>query len=325
MKKILIFLAALLLMLCGCSEEEIPLNEKKPETEAIQVPDENLPAKMEVSAVSDSEITVLIENISGTEVVFSEDFSLQFRENGKWYILPAIRKNYGFNEIALLLAPGEKREWSTDFAWIYGRLPEGEYRIIKHISTEEAGEYKSFRIGAEFLIKPESEEKIPFENTFDPEKSVIPEKSFVLRSNSPSGESDYLLWYHAENEKKTKSDRPVIVIENMDELISLLMDTEGIYFWGDMENSADKQLKKYGGEFFENNVLIISHIRASSGSVRYSVSGIDISGGKFTVRVSAEIPEVGTADIADWFIIIEQPKDSVEGISEYEMRISVKK
>jgi len=92
-----------------------------------------------------------------------------------------------------------------------------------------------------------------------------------------------------------------------------------------MENSADKQLKKYGGEFFENNVLIISHIRASSGSVRYSVSGIDISGGKFTVRVYAEIPEVGTADIADWFIIIEQPKDSVEGISEYEMRISVKK
>ena len=62
----------------------IEYNEKIPKTEATRIPDENPPAKMRVLNAFDAGISVEIKNISENEVIFSEDFSVQFKNEGKW-------------------------------------------------------------------------------------------------------------------------------------------------------------------------------------------------------------------------------------------------
>ncbi|MBQ6877688.1 MAG: hypothetical protein IJO22_04735 [Oscillospiraceae bacterium] len=148
------------------------------------------------------------------------------------------------------------------------------------------------------------------------------ENSWVLRISSPSEKAEVLFWNHSKNEKQSETDRPVILIESSEELKSFVMDMEGIYFQGESENSAGSHLKKYGEDFFENSVLLISHIRSGSGSVKYEVIGADIREGKCVLTVSAKIPEIGTADIADWLVICEKPKEFFEGAKDFTLEIT---
>lgn len=145
------------------------------------------------------------------------------------------------------------------------------------------------------------------------------ENSYVKRVSTLS--SNYIIWYHAENERADEMDRPIVVIENIDELNSFLMDMDGLYFQSYEENSAGTILRGYDEAFFEENVIILTHIQSNSGSVRYTVTGINVSGGLCTMNISAEMPEIGTADMADWFIFVEVPKDAVSGCSSYKMNI----
>lgn len=161
MKKFFALILAMLMVLTACSkvpeetEAEIEYNEKIPKTEATRIPDENSPAKMRVLNAFDEGISVEIKNISENEVIFSEDFSLQFKNEGKWYNLEYIADEIAFTEPAFILEPGESRTWNGDFLWIYGKLPEGEYRIIKTVVSGE-----TFIIGAEFSLPfvPSAEE-----------------------------------------------------------------------------------------------------------------------------------------------------------------------
>ena len=145
MKKILAFVLAVLMALTACSknpEEADPqfqYNEKIPKTEATRSPDEDAPAEMRVLSASEVQIDVEIKNISEEELIFSEDFSLQFKEDGKWYNLEYIADEVAFNEPAFPVEPGESREWNGIFTGIYGKLPEGEYRLLKDFTIYENG------------------------------------------------------------------------------------------------------------------------------------------------------------------------------------------
>lgn len=141
------------------------------------------------------------------------------------------------------------------------------------------------------------------------------ENSYVKRVSTLS--SNYIIWYHAENEQADEKDRPIVVIENIDELTSFLMDMDGLYFQSYGENSAGTLLRGYDEAFFEENVIILTHLKSSSGSVRYTITGIDVSGGLCVMSIKAEMPEVGTADMADWFAFAELPKSALAGCEDY--------
>ena len=183
MKKIFALILAVLMVLTACSkvpEEADPqfqYNEKIPKTEATRSPDEDAPAEMRVLSASEVQIDVEIKNISEDEIIFSEDFLVQFKEDGKWYNLEYIADEVVFNQPAYFVEPGESREWNGNFSWFYGKLPEGEYRILKTVVTD-----KTFVIGAEFCL--------PFvlkENPEEPSEPEItaPEHLAYLRENFP--------------------------------------------------------------------------------------------------------------------------------------------
>ena len=56
-------------------------------------------------------------------------------------------ENYGFNDVSYELKPGEYRFIDIDFAWLYGELHEGWFRIIKEIYLQDGTVYS---VPAEF-------------------------------------------------------------------------------------------------------------------------------------------------------------------------------
>jgi hypothetical protein len=104
--------------------------------------------------VSSDGLTVVFENNSDKQCTFGEYFLLEKKINQKWYQVPVIIDNYGFNMIGYNLAPGESRELEVKWEWLYGNLDAGEYRIVKDIlDFREAGDFDEYYLTAEFTIE----------------------------------------------------------------------------------------------------------------------------------------------------------------------------
>lgn len=58
-------------------------------------------------------------------------------------------------------------------------------------------------------------------------------------------------------------------------------------------------------DFFANNMLLLITLQEGSGSTRHAVKSIDNDG---NIAITRELPEIGTADMAQWVIVIELPK-----------------
>ena len=67
-----------------------------------------------------------------------------------WEKLPVLPEDYGFIEIAYELEPGESRFMDIDFAWLYGELQKGKYKMIKEIYLPDGRVYS---VPAEFEIQ----------------------------------------------------------------------------------------------------------------------------------------------------------------------------
>ncbi len=66
------------------------------------------------------------------------------------------------------------------------------------------------------------------------------------------------------------------------------------------------QSEQYSEEFFKDNNLVLVVAQASSGSARYEVTGISENG---EIHIAVHMPSIGTADMAQWHIVIEVSKD----------------
>lgn len=334
MKKIIIFILALALLLSACGNEEPGIEALPSGEEASIVPDEGAPAAMKVTAASGSEICVEIENLSEDELIFSSDFIIQYKENESWHKLEYAAENVVFSEIAFPIEAGEKREWKVSPEFIYGTLPEGEYRILKTVNVTENGKNESYRISADFVIKakPDMGEFSPSENT----ESRIPVPdlsrffggedisgcSFVMRANSSAeGGEKMLLRFASGGDEKN----PVLLFRDAESLSAFVAEAENYYYLGEGEDSLREKLGSYDDDFFAEKIILLTHIEASSGSIEYEASRLDVSEGKCVFAINAFIPEVGTADMANWFIFTEQPAELFDDVTGFEVKINVKK
>lgn len=104
--------------------------------------------------VSSKGLTVVLENNSNAQCIYSEDFLLEKKINDTWYQVPiSIDGNYGFEGIGYDLNSGDNREWNVDWDWLYGILDAGEYRIVKEIlDFRNTGDYDKYYLAAEFSI-----------------------------------------------------------------------------------------------------------------------------------------------------------------------------
>ena len=95
---------------------------------------------------SDS-LELKLMNVSNETISYGEAFTMEVLHNGTWEKLPVLSEDYGFNDISYELEPGEYRFIDIDFAWLYGELREGWFRIIKEIYLQDGTIYS---VPAEF-------------------------------------------------------------------------------------------------------------------------------------------------------------------------------
>jgi hypothetical protein len=87
------------------------------------------------------------------------------------------------------------------------------------------------------------------------------------------------------------------------------------------ENSSfTDAVAKYDGTYFENYVLVLALLEEGSGSVRHEVVSVDVEDEAIMVEIKRIVPEVGTADMAEWHIVVEVPK---EGITSQEVKVDI--
>jgi len=155
MKKVFVILFLLLgVVFTGCGKEAVPPKDMKP-TEHEKVNDlEGITMTVIEDTVSPTGLTVILENSSQKECIYSESFLLEERINDQWYQVPVvIEGDYGFDDIAYPLNLGDKGEWQVNWEWLYGSLDKGEYRIIKDIlNFKEDGEFDTHYLSAEFTV-----------------------------------------------------------------------------------------------------------------------------------------------------------------------------
>ncbi len=75
----------------------------------------------------------------------------------------------------------------------------------------------------------------------------------------------------------------------------------------------------YDETFFNENDLMLVYVSANSGSYRFGVNSVFCNGNSFCIHIEQlNIPVVGTADMAGWFITVAVPNSMVANCSEFD-------
>lgn len=147
MKRIFIIIIAALLLFSGCKAGNRSLGiseEVISDTEIL---------KMKITEVSGEQIALEIMNESKCEIGYGEHYSVEFKKDGEWHVLSP-KNEASFIEVAYILEEESSCTWGDKMSRIYGKLPEGEYRIVKHFSIYENGgaEVENIALAAQFAI-----------------------------------------------------------------------------------------------------------------------------------------------------------------------------
>ena len=132
MKKILAIILALVLLFsgCGAGNKSLGVSEEKiTDTDII---------KMKITEVTSEQIAIEITNESKSEIGYGEAYSIEFKKDGEWNILKT-KAEASFIEIGYILEKESTCTWGDKISRIYGKLPEGEYRLLKDFTIYENG------------------------------------------------------------------------------------------------------------------------------------------------------------------------------------------
>lgn len=99
---------------------------------------------------------ICIENNSDMTLHWGSEYSVEKLSEGEWHTLAPILDSYGWTMEQRGMGDGESvREETYCWDWLYGVLPEGDYRIIKSFSfSGDDGVPKRLNLAAEFSIEP---------------------------------------------------------------------------------------------------------------------------------------------------------------------------
>ena len=83
--------------------------------------------------------------------------------------------------------------------------------------------------------------------------------------------------------------------------------------------SFNEVTASYDNSFFADRTLILAYVEASSGSFRYAIQNVSYGGSTFCLNVvQTNHPEVGTTDMAGWFVIAEVLDSDIANITEFD-------
>ena len=93
-------------------------------------------------------------NTSEKELTYGQVFVIEEKINGKWFQVPTVIEDYGFEDIGYIIQPQSDVVLTTEWEWLYGRLEAGHYRLITEVlDVEELGSYDIYPLAIEFDIK----------------------------------------------------------------------------------------------------------------------------------------------------------------------------
>ena len=139
------------------AEKYNPKTTDKPVTESYS--SELNGVRMRVYSLSESEITTELFNSTNKNFRFGIGYEIHFEQDGKWYVLPLLDEKenlfetLGFGGIKNLY-PEDYGSWTNDFRQYYGKLPEGKYRILRQVESDEEQNdpEEKFILAAEFTV-----------------------------------------------------------------------------------------------------------------------------------------------------------------------------
>lgn len=77
--------------------------------------------------------TIMITDVSDNNYDYGEFFRLERKENGIWKEVPIINPDYGFHLIAYHVNDEHQLELNQNWEYFYGKLKDGEYRLVKYV------------------------------------------------------------------------------------------------------------------------------------------------------------------------------------------------
>ena len=114
---------------------------------------------------------------------------------------------------------------------------------------------------------------------------------------------------------------PVVRIDSPDALAEFL-EAMSAYFQLDVAYDGNQSfadaVKTYDDAFFSDRLLLLLCTQETSGSIRHRIKDTPISGGGLSVVVEAIVPEIGTDDMADWFIMLELSREELAGCDKFD-------
>lgn len=82
--------------------------------------------------------TIIITDNSGKDYTYGDEYRIDKYDDGKWEELEVIVEgNYAWNSIGYYVDKNNKLELDVKWEWLYGRLDDGYYRIVKRVKEKE--------------------------------------------------------------------------------------------------------------------------------------------------------------------------------------------
>ena len=109
------------------------INKNKESTiEIVQIKN----VSMDIYDISLTGATLIITDTNKNQYTYSEWYKIEKEDSGKWYDVKPIINNYVFNDIAYLVNDNNEVKFIIDWEWLYGKLPIGNYRILKQVNNQ---------------------------------------------------------------------------------------------------------------------------------------------------------------------------------------------
>lgn len=114
-----------MLLLTGCGtkatiKDESELNEA-----------EGVSMTIKKDTLTRTSATIIISDNGKETNIYGENYRIDKKENGEWKELEKVNPNYKFNSKAYFVDKDGKLEFKCNWENYYGKLEEGEYRLVK--------------------------------------------------------------------------------------------------------------------------------------------------------------------------------------------------
>lgn len=92
---------------------------------------------VDIYNVSKTGATIIITDTNNPTYTYGSWYKIEKEENDNWTELKTIIKDYGFTSIAYLPDEFNEVKFEINWEWLYGKLPQGSYRIVKELSPSK--------------------------------------------------------------------------------------------------------------------------------------------------------------------------------------------